>query len=109
MSQDELNKLLVNIGNRIRSLRKKENISQLELGNIVGRSANQIGRIERAEGNPTIETLYRIATHYKVDISYFIDRKKKFLLKSFATFLASLFFKIAFCKYFRLKGYIANY
>ncbi|MEJ4088314.1 helix-turn-helix transcriptional regulator [Galbibacter orientalis] len=77
MGQKNLDKLLVQIGERIKSLRKKEKTSQLELGNIVGRSANQIGRIERAEGNPTIKTLYRIATHYKVEISYFIDEKKE--------------------------------
>ncbi len=76
MSQDDLNKLLVQIGRRIKTLRKEEKISQLDLGNIVGRSANQIGRIERAEGNPTIETLHRIAKHYKVEISHFIDNRK---------------------------------
>ncbi|SFN99314.1 DNA-binding transcriptional regulator, XRE-family HTH domain [Salegentibacter flavus] len=76
MNQHDLNNLLVQIGEKIRILRKKENISQLDLGNIVGRSANQIGRIERAEGNPTIETLYRIATHFKVEISYFINEKR---------------------------------
>lgn len=77
MAQDDLNKLLIQIGDRIKFLRRKENISQLDLGNIVGRSANQIGRIERAEGNPTIKTLHRIATHYGVDISYFLDKKPK--------------------------------
>lgn len=77
MNQDDLDKLLIQIGHRIRSLRKEEKISQLDLGNIVGRSANQIGRIERAEGNPTIETLHRIAKHYKVAITYFINEKEK--------------------------------
>jgi len=76
MNQDDLDKLLIQIGHRIRSLRKEEKISQLDLGNIVGRSANQIGRIERAEGNPTVKTLHSIAKHYKVDISYFIDHAK---------------------------------
>lgn len=75
MVEDELDRLLLQMGNRIKSLSKKENISQLELGNIVGRSANQIGRIERAEGNPTIETLYLIASHYNLDISYFLDKE----------------------------------
>ncbi len=77
MAQEDLNKLLIQIGVRVKSLRKKENISQLDLGNIVGRSANQIGRIERAEGNPTIKTLHRIATHYGVDISYFLGEPHK--------------------------------
>ncbi|GHA38294.1 hypothetical protein GCM10007103_19580 [Salinimicrobium marinum] len=77
MNQDDLDKLLIQIGDRIKSLRKKEKISQLDLGNIVGISANQIGRIERAEGNPTIKTLHQIATHYKVEISYFIDDKEE--------------------------------
>ncbi len=73
MTKDGLNKLLVRIGERIKFLRKKENMSQLDLGNIVGRSANQIGRIERAEGNPTIETLYRIASYYNKEVTYFIQ------------------------------------
>ena len=77
MNQDDLNNLLVRIGNRVKSLRQKEKISQLDLGNIVGRSANQIGRIERAEGNPTIETLYTIAKHYNVPITYLVDEKEK--------------------------------
>lgn len=75
MSKDDLNTLLVQIGNRIKFLRKNENISQLDLGNIVGKSANQIGRIERAEGNPTIKTLHQIAKHYKVEVSYFLDQR----------------------------------
>lgn len=77
MNQDDLNSLLVRIGNRVKSLRQKEKISQLDLGNIVGRSANQIGRIERAESNPTIETLHSIAKHYKVTMTYLVDEKEK--------------------------------
>lgn len=72
MNQDNLNKLLVRIGERVKALRKEEDISQLALGTTVDISANQIGRIERAEGNPCIKTLFRIATHYKVEITHFL-------------------------------------
>lgn len=70
---ENLNKLLVRIGKRVKALREEEDISQLDLGIIVGLSANHIGRIERAEGNPTIKSLHGIATHYKVRINHFID------------------------------------
>ncbi|WP_242009079.1 helix-turn-helix domain-containing protein [Robertkochia solimangrovi] len=68
---DGLDKLYVTIGDKIKKLRTEEGISQLDLGNWVGKSANQIGRIERAEGNPTVKTLYAIAQHYKIDICEF--------------------------------------
>lgn len=74
MNQSDLQELFIQIGARIKHLRKEHQISQLELGNIVGLSANQIGRIERAEGNPTIKTLYLIADYYNVEIGYFIDK-----------------------------------
>ncbi|UGU18102.1 helix-turn-helix domain-containing protein [Sinomicrobium kalidii] len=71
MKNDDLDKLLINIGKIIRKLREEEDISQLTLGNDVGLSANQIGRIERAEGNPTVKSLFGIAKHYNIDISDF--------------------------------------
>ena len=67
MESEEL-KLLKLIGIKIKNLRKKEDISQLQLGIRIDISANQIGRIERAEGNPTIKTLYAITKYYNLDI-----------------------------------------
>ncbi|MBC9795423.1 helix-turn-helix domain-containing protein [Sinomicrobium weinanense] len=73
MKNDDLDSLLVNIGKIVKHLRTEEGISQLALGNHVGLSANQVGRIERAEGNPTVKTLFGIAKHYNIDIKEFFN------------------------------------
>jgi len=73
MKPKDANALLKNIGSLVRRLRKEEGISQLDLGNHVDLSANQIGRIERAEGNPTVKTLFAIANHYNMDIKTFFE------------------------------------
>lgn len=67
MESEEL-QLIKFIGIKIKSLREKEGISQLQLGIRIDISANQIGRIERAEGNPTIKTLHAIIKYYNLTI-----------------------------------------
>lgn len=69
MESEEL--LIKLIGIKIKNLREKEGLSQLQLGIRIDISANQIGRIERAEGNPTIKTLHAITKYYGLTISEF--------------------------------------
>lgn len=71
MKDDGLHKLLENIGAVVKKYRKQNKISQFDLGLEIGKSANQIGRIERAESNPTVETLYDLAFYFEVDIKDF--------------------------------------
>lgn len=71
MKENELKHLYKHIGKVVKTHRERLNKSQLHFGLEVGRSANQIGRIERAEGNPTVETLYHIAKYVGIDIKDF--------------------------------------
>ena len=75
MSNDELNKLLLNIGAIIKKHRLDRGLSQLNMGLDIDMSANQIGRIERAESNPTIETLHTIANYFGIDIKEFFVKE----------------------------------
>jgi len=68
--------LLKLIGRRIKELREQKNLSQLQLANEVDLSKTHLGRIERAESNVTVETLYRIAIFFKVQITYFLEAEK---------------------------------
>jgi transcriptional regulator with XRE-family HTH domain len=61
--------LLVSLGGRIRSLRKAKGLSQEALGERSGLNPKYIGQIERAETNPSVETLQRIAEGLGVDLS----------------------------------------
>lgn len=61
--------LLVSLGVRIRSLRKAKRLSQEALAERSGLNPKYIGQIERAETNPSIETLRRIADGLGVNLS----------------------------------------
>ncbi|WP_432670306.1 helix-turn-helix domain-containing protein [Flavobacterium sp. SM2513] len=76
MKDDELKLLYIHIGSIVKLHREKLGKSQLHFGLEVGRSANQIGRIERAEGNTTVDTLFRIAQYINIDIKEFFNLKK---------------------------------
>jgi transcriptional regulator with XRE-family HTH domain len=56
------------IGERIRALRKKHKLSQLELAVRMDNHAEQIGRIERGELNVSISTLNKIAQCFQIEI-----------------------------------------
>ena len=55
-------------GNRIKELRKKSNITQEKLAEIIGIEQQQICRIERGGCFTTIETLEKLADALNVDI-----------------------------------------
>lgn len=71
MKEDGLNKMLQNIGTVVKKYRDEKKLSQFDLGLEIGMSANQIGRIERAESNPTVGTLYYLAFYFNIDIKDF--------------------------------------
>ena len=50
-----------NLSQRIRSLRELKNLTQEQLGERAGLSGKFIGEIERGNGNPTVDTLDKIA------------------------------------------------
>lgn len=57
------------LGQRIKELREKKNISQTELGNLCDIERTNMNRIEAGNTNPTRYTLYRIAQKLEVELS----------------------------------------
>lgn len=66
-------KLIKTIGTRIREIRVANNLSQEELSHEADIPLSQIGRIERGEVNPTISTLFVIATALNTDLKNLVD------------------------------------
>jgi transcriptional regulator with XRE-family HTH domain len=62
-----LNVLKRDLGLAIRELRKLRNLTQEELAGRCDLHTNEIGRIERGRTNPTLETIYLIATKLQTD------------------------------------------
>jgi len=55
------------LGDRLRIERQRVGVTQMDLANLAGLNVANYGRIERGVGNPSIETLLRIAGVLGVD------------------------------------------
>ena len=55
----ELELQLESIGSMIKTIRKKKNMTQAELGRLVGVKKAQISRLENHAGNMTLDTVLR--------------------------------------------------
>lgn len=72
--------LINRLGDRIRLLRKDQQLSQEQLGELAGLHTNYIGQVERGEKNVTVESLEKIASGLGVsmeDLFRFIDPAKR--------------------------------
>ncbi len=56
------------LGDRVRQLRKKADLSQEELGFRSGLHRTYIGQIERAETNVTLDNIHKIAKALRVNL-----------------------------------------
>jgi transcriptional regulator with XRE-family HTH domain len=64
----EVDELKFQIGKTFQFYRLKNKLSQLQLGNEINLSGNQVGRIERGETNPTIESIVKFCNFFAIDI-----------------------------------------
>ncbi|GFZ87047.1 transcriptional regulator [Paenibacillus marchantiophytorum] len=60
--------LVLKLGERLRYIRKEQNLSQEQLGELAGLHTNYIGQVERGEKNVTIESLEKIAAGLNVSM-----------------------------------------
>ena len=65
------------VGKRIKELRSKANISQQELGDIVGVSKVSISGYESGKRAPSLEILIEIANYFQTSLDYLVGREKK--------------------------------
>jgi len=71
----EKSELLKNVGKKIQEIRVSKGLTQVDLvGKIQGEiDTTNISRIESGRTNPTIFTLYRIATALEIDLKDLMD------------------------------------
>ena len=60
------------LGNRIKILRESKKMTQAQLGIIADINASNIGRIESDKVIPRSDTLFRIATYFKVSCEWLL-------------------------------------
>lgn len=64
---------MVKIGDRIALLRKIKGLSQADLAKQINASREAIGKYERNEASPSVETAKKIADVFEVTLDYLID------------------------------------
>ncbi len=69
------NQLKPNVGETIRSIRDKKNLSLRLLSKLSGLSANAISKIERGENSPTVSSLHSLAAALGMTITEFFNTK----------------------------------
>lgn len=63
------------IGNKLKDVRLKKNLSLDNVSKLTGVSKGMLGQIERGLSNPTVSTLWKISTGLKVSFSSFINEE----------------------------------
>lgn len=64
---------MTKIGDRIASLRKAKRVSQTDLAKSINASRKSIGKYERNEAMPSVETAVKIADVFDVTLDYLVD------------------------------------
>lgn len=61
------------IGKAIKQTRKERNLTQEELGKLIGVQKAQISRLEKNAGNVTMDTLLRVFTALKAKVKFQVE------------------------------------
>jgi len=59
---------------RLKELRKSNNIRQKELGDIIGISESAVSYLEKGKRSPSIEAVVAIADYFGVSLDYLVGR-----------------------------------
>ena len=68
-----IRKLRNTIGRKIKTLRKEKGLSQDKLSEYANVSREHISCLERGKNSVNVETLYRIAQYFEINIKDFFD------------------------------------
>lgn len=58
------------LANRIRELRAEKNISQVRLAVVIGVTSDAVGKYERGDREPKLETWQKLAEYFGVSVGY---------------------------------------
>ena len=67
------------LGNMIKSVRKERNLTQEQLGELVGVQKAQISKLESSANSATIDTVLKVFKALKADIHFNVTLEKQYL------------------------------
>ena len=62
------------LGNKIELLRKRRNLRQDDLANVLNISRSQISNLEKGRRGINLEQLITLCNYFKIDILYFLNK-----------------------------------
>lgn len=65
-----------NIGERIKHIRKTNNMTQIEFSYVVGIAQGTLSEIEAGKAKPSFEMIYEIKKHFQIDLDWLIMGEK---------------------------------
>jgi HTH-type transcriptional regulator/antitoxin HipB len=67
------------LGRMIKTARQERNLTQEELGKLVGVQKSQISKLESSSNSATIDTIIKVFKALKADINFNVKLEKEFL------------------------------
>ena len=67
----DMEKIKINIGKKVKTLRLEHKLTQEQLAEYVDKSREHISCIENGKHLPTLDTMFAFAEYFKVDIKEF--------------------------------------
>ena len=67
MNNFDSNKVQISVGNQIKYIRKKNNLTQANLAHLSGMEESPLQRIEAGRTNPIIKTLFKTSKALKIE------------------------------------------
>lgn len=64
-------------GQRLRLLRKEKNVTQTEIGDLLGITQTQVGDMERGNSATSMARLWLLCEYFHVSADYFLGRSDK--------------------------------
>jgi len=77
--QYEFELKLTQIGEMIRTARKERNLTQDQLGQLIGVKKAQVSRLENNTSNVTIDTILKVFKALKADINFHVKMEDNFV------------------------------
>lgn len=71
-----MEQLNLKVGDRLREIRKRRNMTLDDVADVTGVSKPMLGQIERGQSVPTVTTLWKIATGLKTPFSAFLEERQ---------------------------------
>jgi transcriptional regulator with XRE-family HTH domain len=60
------------IGLKVRGIRKKHNMNQIEFSKKIGVSQGRLSEIEQDKTKPSADTLMQLRKHFKIDLNWLL-------------------------------------